>query len=187
MRQSVAQDLCSSACNRCTTDFYSFSRTSSWRSRPPSPVHSSRTFNWDKAEAGVAFLSQHGGVVLTRPCFQVDNWMQRGSEAAVSTADATLQSAQEAVSETASAASVSCGPLPRSLAFINKGGRAVVEPFVGSSSLPQAANLATEPTVSSIDGSAALTAVPALPETTASSPPESLANVPEVTYMAWLL
>ena len=110
---------------------------------------------------------------------QVDSWMQRGSEAAVSTADATLQSAQEAVSEAASAVSPSGGPPPNSLAFVNKGGRAVVEPFVGSSSF----SLPAEPTASSIDLSASATAAPALSKSTASSPPESLADLPQVRHL----
>lgn len=109
--------------------------------------------------------------------------MQRGSEAAVSTADATLQSAHEAVSEAASAVSPSGGPPPKSLAFVNKGGRAVVEPFLGSSSISQAATLAAEPTASSIDLSASATAVPTLPESTASSTSESLADLTQVRHL----
>ncbi|BDA48587.1 Atypical kinase COQ8A, mitochondrial [Coccomyxa sp. Obi] len=112
---------------------------------------------------------------------QVDNWLQKGSETAVSTADATLQSAQEAASEAASAMSSSGIPPHRSLAFVNKGGRAVVEPPLGSSSLSQAATLAAEPTASSHDLSASAAAVPALTETVASSTSASLAHPPEAS------
>lgn len=109
--------------------------------------------------------------------------MQRGSETAVSTADATLQSAQEAVSEAASAVSPSGGPPPNSLAFVNKGGRAVVEPFVGSSSFSEASTLAPEPTTSTSGLSAPTTPAPALSENLASSPPDSLADLPQVRHL----
>lgn len=106
--------------------------------------------------------------------------MQQGSQAAASTADAAVQSAQETVSEAASAASSSGAP-HRSLVFASKGGRAVVAPPQGNS-LFEEASVAAEMAgpISMPPAPAALPAV-LVQEIDYNSVPESMETPPEVT------
>ena len=108
--------------------------------------------------------------------------MQQGSQAAASTANDAVQSAQEIVSEAASAAS-SSGTPHRSLVFASKGGRAVVEPPQGNSLFEDASFAAEMAGPSSMPpASAALPAV-LVPDIDYNSVPESMETPPEVTKL----